>query len=390
MNQLLRAKMRDRAVLEVDLKLVQRNGRLLKKMAGSGFFCPMVKADAYGHGAGPIVKALSKTGVKQVGVISLKEAELIREYIKDVDTLIFGPILNKTDLSEALKANFVLVCSNWEDLKELAQVPLQSRIHLKFDTGFSRLGFPLSSAEKLADFLKNSPQIQLEGLVTQLVSSENIGDETSLSFSQIQQFLKLKSFFSVPYFHALNTAGLISQFIHREFLNLGARPGIGLYGLKPKVFFKNQKAKNSWNNLSLSLVSSLKSYIVDLHRLKPGEGVSYGAFWKAKQPSQIATVSLGYGDGFLRAFGSNRKVLFRGKERPVVGTVCMDFMMIDVTEDFKDSFSPPVQIGEEVVFFGRQKSAFLCPQKQAGCSGSIAYELFSRLGPRVKRVYKNL
>ena len=381
--------MKDRAVLEVDLKLVQSNGRLLKKMAGSGFFCPMVKADAYGHGAGPIVKTLSETGLKQVGVMNLKEAQLIKEYVQNMDILIFDPLLDKREVSWAVRENFILVCSHWLDLKYLAELQAPSRIHLKFDTGFSRLGFPLSSAEKLADFLKNQPQIQLEGLLTQLVSSEEIADKKSFSFSQIQQFLKLKKMFSCSYFHALNTAGLISQFIQGELSDLGARPGIALYGLKPKVFFKNQKAEHSWNDLSFSLVSRLKSYIVDLHHLKPGDGVSYGAFWKAKQPSQIATVSLGYGDGFLRAFGSKRTVLFRGKERPVVGTVCMDFMMLDLTEDFKDSSSPPVQIGEEVVLFGKQKEAFLCPQKQAERSGSIAYELFSRLGPRVKRVYKN-
>lgn len=381
--------MRNRAVLEVDLDLIKNNCLALQKMAGKGFFCPMVKADAYGHGAVPITKALSKTGVQQVGVISVNEAWSIREYVQGLDILIFGPILDKRDLSWAVEENLIFVCSNWMDLKNLAQLKHSSRIHLKFDTGFSRLGFPLNSVEKLVCFLKDHPQICLEGLVTQLISSEEIADKKSLSFYQIQQFLKLKSFFSCPHLHAFNTSGLISQFVHGESIDLGARPGIGLYGLKPKIFFKTQEAERSWDNLSFSLVSCLKSYIVDLHQLQPGDGVSYGACWRAKQPSQIATVSLGYGDGFLRAFGSDRKVLFRGKRRPVAGTVCMDFIMIDLTEDFKDSLSPPVQIGEEVVIFGRQGEDFLCPQQQAECSGSIAYELFSRLGSRVERVYKN-
>ena len=379
--------MKNRSILEIDLNLLKKNCTTLKSLAGDSFFCPMVKADAYGHGAVSVTKALLEAGVKQVGVISANEAWPIREFVEDMDILVFGPVLNKEDLSWIMEEKLVLVCGNWLDLKSLAQFKEPSRIHLKFDTGFSRLGFALHSAKKIYNFLKDNPQIQLEGLATQLVSGEELGDKDSFSFHQIEQFSALKKLFSCQNLHALNTVALISYFAHGTKQRLGVRPGIGLYGVKPSVFFHSERAEKQWKDLSLPPVSSLKSYIVDLHQLKKGDPVSYGGHWKAPRPSQIATLSLGYGDGFLRSFGFLREVLFRGKKRYVVGSLCMDFAMIDVTEECNTE-EAPVRIGEEVVIFGRQKKAFLCPQAQAKSSGSIAHELFSRLGARVERVYK--
>ena len=380
--------MKSRAVLEINLNLLKQNCLTLKNLTGDSFFCPMVKADAYGHGAVPVTKALFEVGVRQVGVISASEAWPIRELAEDMDILIFGPVLNKEDLSWIVEEKLVLVCSNWQDLKSLTQSKKPSRIHLKFNTGFSRLGFDLHSAKMLCSFLKDNPQIQLEGLATQLVSGEELGDKKSFSFYQIKQFAELKKIFSCQNFHALNTSALMASFVHGEKTICGARPGIGLYGVKPAILFTNNKAEKKWKDLSCLSVSSLKSYVVAVHQLKKGDFVSYGGAWKASRPSQIATVSLGYGDGFLRSFGSFREVLLRGKKRSIVGTVCMDFFMIDVT-DFNEEEGSPIQIGEEVLIFGEQKESFLSPQSQAEKAGTISYEVFSRLGPRIDRIYKN-
>ena len=347
----------------------------------------MVKADAYGHGAGPVTRALLEIGVQQIGVISVSEAWPIRKLTKDMDILIFGPLLNREDLSWALEEGLVMVCSNWLDLEILSRIKKPCRIHLKFDTGFSRLGFDLKSAPKMSGFLKDNPHIQLEGLATQLISGEELGDKTSLSFYQIKQFSGLKKIFSCRNFHVLNTSALIASCAHNEEMIFGSRPGIGLYGVKPEIFLKDEEAKKRWKNLSLFPVSRLKSCIVAVRHISKAVSVSYGGTWKAPCPSQIAVVSLGYGDGFLRSFGSVREVLFRGKKRPIVGTVCMDFFMIDVTDCDKNG-DKPVRLGEEVIIFGKQKGLFLSPQAQAESSGTVSYELFSRLGTRVERVYK--
>ena len=299
--------MKNRSVLEVDLKLLKENCRTLKNMDGNSFFCPMIKANAYGHGAVPVAKALLETGVKQVGVISAGEAWPIREMVEEMDILIFGPLPDKDDLSWIVEEKLVLVCSHWQDLKNLSQIKKPVRLHLKFDTGFSRLGFDLNSAEEVFGFLKENPQLQLEGLATQLVSGEELMDDKSYSHQQLHRFYGLKKIFSCENIHVLNTSALISLFIHNEDMIFGARPGIGLYGIKPEVFLKDQSAEKKWNNLPLSPVSRLKSGVVALHQIPKGAPVSYGGTWRAQRPSQIATVSLGYGDGFLRSFGFQQR-----------------------------------------------------------------------------------
>lgn len=380
--------MKSRAVLEVDLKLLEQNYSALRNMAGNTSFCPMLKADAYGHGAVPVAQALFSAGLRQLGVISASEAWPIREVIEGMDILIFGPVLDKEDLSWIVEEKLVLVCSNWQDLESLSRSKKPSRIHLKFDIGFSRLGFEMDSAQKLYDFLRDNPQIQLEGLAGQLVAGEELGDKESFSSYQVKRFAELKKIFSCQNLHILNTAALIAVFVHGEASTFGARPGIGLYGLKPEISFRDDKVKKTWKDLPFFPVSSLKSYVVAVHPLKKGDRVSYGGSWKASRSSQIATVSLGYGDGFLRSFGSPREVLLRGKKIRVVGAVCMDFFMIDVTDLYNETENP-IKIGEEVLIFGEQKGAFLSPKTQAESAGTISYELFSRLGPRVERVYKS-
>ena len=373
--------MNDRAVLEVNLDLLKKNALFLKNIKAQSFFCPMLKADAYGHGSVPVGKTLLDIDIKQVGVITTDEAWLIKESVPEMDILIFGSLINKEDLSWIVEENLVVVCSHWKDIQNLAQMKKKARIHLKFDTGFSRLGFNLNSAQKLVDFLKRNPQLKLEGIGTQLVSGEELADKNSFSFLQLKLFLKLTKFFPQAKQHILNSSALVSQFIHSDNLDLGARPGISLYGIKTKVFFKNQPAENNWKNLPLKPVSCLKSQIVALREISKGTPVSYNSHWKASKKSKIATVSLGYADGFFRALGKKREVLFRGHKRPVVGAVCMDFFMIDLT-NIKDE--KPIEIGEEVILFGKDK---LTIEDQALAVNTIPYELFTSIGSRVKRVY---
>ena len=376
--------MKNRAVLEINLKLLKQNAQLLKSMKAQSFFCPMLKANAYGHGSIPIAKTLESAGIKQIGVLTVEEALPIKKAIPKIDVLIFKPLLYKEDLSEIASKNLIAVCGNWIDLQNLAQLQKKIRLHLKLDTGFSRLGFKPDSIQKLLDFLKNNPQLKLEGLGSQLVSGEEIADKSSFSFSQLKKFLSLAKAFPHAKKHILNSSALISQFVHSDKSDLGARPGISLYGIKPKVFFQNQKARDKWKSLSLQAVSCLKSQISALRDIPKGAPVSYKACWKAPRKSKIAVVSLGYADGFFRALGKKREVLFRGQKRPVVGAVCMDFFMIDLTDEKK-----PIKLGEEVIIFGSDKSANLSVEDQAQALNTISYELFTSIGPRVKRIYKN-
>lgn len=376
--------MKSRAVLEVNLQAIKRNVRLLQKMTGKGFFCPMLKADAYGQGAVPVAKALYEEGVKQIGVINADEAWSIRESLPEIDLLIFSPLLNSEDLKWIAQENLALVCSDWRDLKTLSQSKTKLRVHLKFDTGFSRLGFPPISAQKIKNFLKDFPHIQLEGLASQLLSGEELSDKNTPTHKQLKAFLELKKNFPNLKTHLLNSSGLINQYVNQLSYSLGSRPGIALYGIKKKVLFENETARNRWKNLNFIPSSRLKSQIIGLRTLSKGDSVSYGSHWKAKEETQIATISIGYADGFSRSLSSSlnssRAVLFRGQKRAVVGAVGMDFFMIALKKEDREA-----QLGEEVILFGHPD---LTIEEQAQAISTIPYELLVSLGPRVEKVYK--
>ena len=343
----------------------------------------MVKDNAYGHGAVPVTQSLTDTPIQQVGVISVMEAWQIQEFVSTPPhILIFGPILNKEDwqwLADNNQKSCLPVINNWLDLEKAKEIKTPLKIHLKFDTGFTRLGFSLKEADKIKSFLETAPSLQVEGICTQLPSN------TKGEFLSVSQLKKLKLLFSAKHTHSLNTEALISEFIHNERVSEGARPGIGLYGIKPPIPFQNKKAEEKWEHLEFKSVTTLKSYIVNIHQLKKGGKVSYSGTWKALRDSTIATVSLGYGDGFSRSFSNKGHVLYRGKQVPITGRVCMDFFMIDVT----DISEKPAQIGEEVVIFGHQNESVLSASEQAACIGTIPYELFANLGDRIKRHYIN-
>ena len=372
-----------RAVLEVHLPSVKSNCHLLQELSQGQFFCPMVKDNAYGHGVIPITQTLLQANVKQVGVISVMEAWQIQEFVSDpLDVLIFGPILNKEDWQWlTTQSNCLPVINNWLDLEKAAEIKIPLKIHLKFDTGFTRLGFSLTEAKKIKSFLlEKAPSLQVKGLCTQLLSTEtNLEEKKAL----IERLKVLESLFSTKHSHCLNTEALISLFIHNDLISSGARPGIGLYGIKTPISSQNEKAKKKWEQLSFKSTSTLKSYIVNIHQLKKGGKVSYSGTWTAPRDSIIATVSLGYGDGFSRSFSNKGQILYRGKQAPVIGRVCMDFFMIDITDISKKT----AYIGEEVVIFGGQEDNVLSVSEQAACIDTIPYEIFTSLGDRIKRKY---
>ena len=370
------------ALLEIDLKVLKENSSVLKNLSGKNFFCPMVKTQSYGHGIVPVTRALFSSGVKQVGVVAVSEARALRRALSgSLDILLFGPVLNQEDLDWLCENRCVPVVNNWGDLESLKG---RCRIHIKFNTGFSRLGFEISEAEKLKNFCAKHPHLKVEGICSQLLSGEELSRKTSASYRQVEKMKDMASLFSVKKNHLFNTAALLSSVCHGEGESLGSRPGIGLYGVKPKITFASEAAETKWRKISLKPVSTLKSRVVGVHRLKKGEMVSYEGTWKAARPSVILVVSLGYGDGFPRALSfPHGRVLFRGKAVPVAGRVCMDFFMADVT-DVAGPFPTP---GEEVVIFGTQKGVFLSVEEQAERASTLPHELFVRLGERVERKY---
>ena len=374
-----------RSVLEVNLAFLKKNCKTLQSLSSASFFCPMVKAEAYGHGSLSVTQALLSCGVKQVGVMTLPEARSLRHNIKKpFDVLIFGPLLDEKDCEEVIEQGYISVCSHWDDLKYFAKQKKKLRLHLKFDTGFSRLGFSLSDAEKIKVFLEQNSFLKLEGLCTQLIEGSDISDSQGYSSHQIQKIQKLKFLFPNQCIHAFNTESLLASFVHEKYRDVGARPGIGLYGIKNSLSQLQSLEQEKWKSISLLPTTSLRSRVVNVRQLKKGDKVSYSGIWTASESSTVATVSLGYEDAFLRNWRG--EVLLRGRRVPIIGHVCMDFFMIDVTSLGKEGL---VQAQEEVVIFGQQGENYLSIEEHANRMKTVSHELFVSFGKRIHRHYKN-
>ena len=390
-----------RACLEVDLKALRHNVRLLSSLnqKEQGFFCPIIKANAYGHGALKVGQALQLAGVKQVGVVSIEEALELKELAGDLDIYILGPFY-KEQVPWLKLYGFIPIVASWEDLKALAVLggiggkPIP--FHLKFNTGMNRFGFLPSEKEKVLGCIQQNPALRLTGMASHLSDGELAGSlKRGSAFQQIQKFKKVCDFFirSLPQtelkIHLLNSAGWFALWCHKinKDLSLGFRPGIALYGIKPPIEFLSNQAKEQYQNLPLKPVACLKSFVVRSFPLPAGQLVSYGGEWKSQKKSVLAVVSMGYADGLPYRLFKEGEVLFRGERARIAGRICMDFFMIDVTRQASEE---KIQKGEVVVIFGCQKQGFISVEEQVKKAKSIPEEFLTRIGPRVQKIYKGL
>lgn len=370
---------------EISASAIQHNVTSLKKLLSEeAFFCPMVKADAYGHSATLVCEELQKMKIPQVGVAFVEEGMDLRENkIRDLDILTFGAFAAEgVNLIE--RYNLIPVVSSMQQLKLLTQnLQEPRRIHLKFNTGMNRLGFNLQQAQEVLQFINSENKLQLEGICTHMAVGEDSGDTLGVTHVQLEKFKTLLTSYPKNLkVHALNSSSLISLFCHFGKQSFGARPGISLYGIQPDFKAFNEQAANTFQNIDLQPVMQLKSEVVQFHELKAGEKVSYGGRWQATKPSVIAVAAVGYADGLSRRLSPGSHMLFRGEKVSIVGTICMDYTMIDVTDVIKGQPGVP---GEEVVIFGRQGQNEIRVRTLSDKLGTIAYEIFTGLGKRVPR-----
>lgn len=370
---------------EISTSAIQNNISTLKKMLSpEAFFCPVVKANSYGHDAILICEELQKQSIKHVGVAFVEEAMELREsHIRNLDILTFGAF-SEEGVQLLEQFNLTPVVSSMHQLQLLAK-KLQSprKIHLKFNTGMNRLGFQLQQAKEVLQFVQTHKNLQLDGLCTHMADGEDGGDAIGVTHAQIEKFKTLITQFPTNLkVHALNSSSLFSLYSHFGQQSFGARPGLSLYGIQPEFKAYNEKALAQFQTLTLEPVMQLKSEIVQFHELKAGEKVSYGGKWQAMKPSVVAVAAVGYADGLNRRLSPGSHMLFRGEKVPIVGTICMDYTMLDVTEVIKGKPGVP---GEEVVIFGRQGSSEIRVEELSDKLGTIPYEVFTGLGQRVPR-----
>ncbi|MBX3032507.1 MAG: alanine racemase [Bdellovibrionaceae bacterium] len=381
-----------RTFAEIDLDALAGNVRRLRAaLSPRTFFCPMVKANAYGHGDVGIARALEKQGVRHLGVCLIEEGLLLRQAGIQSDILVFRGF-DRAGAEQILRHRMKPVVSTWEQIEDLEALATGAvNVHLKFDTGMNRLGFSTGEAQKLFDRFWQNPKLRVEGLLTHLWNGEDAGQADGDSAAQLRALRGAADRFKAlsPMVHALNSAGIVHRLDRAgekadpshplEAMDWGCRPGLMIYGSNPV---------RPGFGCELEPVMNLRSHVAVYRTLAPGEGVSYGHTWKASRDSVIAVVPIGYADGYHRLLSNRASALFAGERAPVVGTICMDYLMLDVTDAVKKKNLSPEK-DQEVTLFGRSREGVLMPAEElATHAGTIPWEIFTSVGERVPRVYK--
>ncbi len=387
------AEMFRRTYAEINLDHLISNWSEICSVANDDrFICPMVKANGYGHGDIQIALALEKAGAESIGVCLIEEGLLLRAAGLQCEILVFRGF-DKQGAEKILEYQMTPVVSTWEQLAYLEAVADEPvKVHLKFNTGMNRIGFEVDQSEKLRDYFKKTKKLKLKALLTHFALGEDAHLSNGFSFHQTLQFEKAIDFFSGfdLHYHMLNSGGIASLAkIKNENKNVtdhylakrkwGFRPGLMLYGYQPSAEFSETKIKP---------VMTLKSVVNNVRSIDVGESVSYGCTWKAKRRSQIAVVPIGYADGIHRLVSNRAHALIAGNLAPIVGRICMDFLMLDVTDIVKKETGTQ-WVEEEVVLFGYDDKNQLLPANQlAENSNTIVWETLTSVGERVPRHFK--
>ncbi|MCX7718120.1 MAG: alanine racemase [Candidatus Sumerlaeaceae bacterium] len=362
---------------EIDVGAVRHNFRQMRGLASPAVrVFAVVKADAYGHGAVPVARALADEGADMLCVARVEEALELRRNGLRAPLLVFAPpFLLQAELLIAANARGVVCASDHIEAAAAAARRHGHRlaVYLKVDVGMGRLGCKPADALALARSIRATSNLQLEGVMSHLPCAD--GPPESLTRQHIAIFDSVRRLFEASGFHGLvwHLANSAATMDYPEAHFDAVRTGIALYGQYPSPDIRRR--------VDLRPAMSLKTRIVYLKDVPKGTGLSYGHTFIAPRPMRVATVPIGYADGYPRHASNRTVMLVRGCEAPVVGRVCMDQVLLDVTD------CPGVQQGDEVLVFGRSGDHFLPADAVAAMYGSIGYELTTRLGRRVPRFY---
>lgn len=369
-----------RAWAEVNLDNIAHNVREIRRITSKkAEIMGVVKADAYGHGVMEVARTLLNNGITRLAVSMLDEAIQLRKSGFDVPIL----ILNYTDprRAEEIILNDVTQTVFSHDLATAlseAAVRLKKniKIHIKVDTGMSRVGFlPGYNAVKNIVQISKLPGIIIEGLFTHFASADE--KDKSYTYMQFEKFMSICSELNriglyIPVKHVANSAAIIEYpEMHMDMV----RPGIITYGMYPSEDVDKSR-------IDLRPAMTLKANVILVKDIEKNTSISYGRIFTTNRESKIATLPIGYADGYTRLLNNKAKVLVNGEFAPVVGKICMDQCMLDVTDLMSE-----VHVGDEVVLFGKQGDKEITIEEIASSIGTINYELVCIIGKRIPRVY---
>lgn len=335
----------------------------------------VVKANGYGHGSKQVLRTAIEAGASWAGVSSVEEAIEIRENDTIIPILLMGGWYPEA-IPAFLEYNITPSLFNIELAKELSKQALKRNqnfgVHLKLETGMGRLGFTNAQLKELLDNINDFKGIQIDGVFSHLSSADeenqDFTDEQILKFWDSVQ--AIKKFFSPKWYHIANSAG--TSAIRSSKTNL-FRLGISMYGQPTLPKYAER--------LSLKEAITWKSSIAHIQKYPANKPIGYNRTYITKRNSTIATVCVGYADGLSRHLSNKGKVLVKGRRVPIVGRVCMDMFMIDITD------VPESQIHDEVVLIGQQGSEYISATEMASWIGTINYEVVCAISSRVPRVY---
>ena len=364
----------ERSVVEIDLTGIRTNYKAYKELASGQDIAAVVKANAYGHGDVKVARALSEEGVDFFAVSNINEGKRLRENGIKGKILILGytppslsDFLSGYDLSQAIVSE--------EHLSELLSAPKNSvKYHIALDLGMKRIGLSVINPTKALENIKNaSEKLIIEGVFTHFPVSDSLSDadrEFTLKsyniFSEIGEYVRA---IGIEYAYCLNSAGGI---VFKGGIS-PIRLGISLYGYPPSSDIVLPR--------KIVPVLSWKSLVCRVVTVEKGESIGYGRGYIANKTLQIATISTGYADGYPRALSNKGLVLIKGKECPIVGKICMDMMMVDVSEVLG------VKVGDIAVLIGKSEKNELYADRLAEWANTISYEILTGISSRVARIY---
>ncbi len=357
----------------IDLGAAVENARRIRQLAGGAELFAVVKADAYGHGAVAVSRALAAAGVARGFAVSLVEEGVeLREAGVAAPILVMGPALDG-GTEELVARDMIPLVSDLGDLEALAEIGRRRgapvEVHLKIDTGMGRLGFLPGAIDRALA----TPGVSVTGLATHFACADTDDPSAadSMTARQLSRFLAeaaraRASGAPLQVLHAANSAGALRFPAARlDWI----RPGIALYG--------------NFAGAGLCQVMSLVTEIVQIRHVPAGASVSYGALWRSERPSRLGVLPLGYADGLPRALTGRAEVLVGGQRCPVVGAICMDITLVDVT-----ALGDAARVGDAVILLGSQHAERIGVREFAERAGLIEYEVTCGISKRVPRVYE--
>jgi alanine racemase len=360
-------------ILEIDLSALKQNFEFLKsKISQNTKFLAVVKAFAYGNEANEIALYMQKLGVDYFAVAYTSEGVALRNAGITTPILVLHPlpVSFKTIIERCLEPSLY----NIKVLNEFLQTAIEENqtnypIHLKFNTGLNRLGFLNTDIDVIHSKLKNTSAIKVKSVFSHMAASEDL-NEKEFTLNQISSFKNIISNFETafgykPMLHMCNTSGILNYpEAHFDMV----RSGIGLYG------FGNSEKEDK----NFKPVASLKSVISQIHQIEQGESVGYNRAFKSETSQKTATIPIGHADGISRIYGNGKGyVIINGKKAPLIGNVCMDMIMVNIT-------GIDCEEGDEVIIFDSNHTA----NDLAHSANTISYELITAISQRVKRYIK--